>query len=524
MQRLNELLSGNREEDRVPRALIRGLMRASDAAVFVVNERDEVLDCNELAGQLSGKPASHGTPIDHVITPRQGGRPFAASELIHRARQRNEDMVFASDIEVQTAQGVSSGAEIAITLCDDCVLVSVRFPSDNRPAWREIQSMQRAHSVSRAAVGLAHDLNNSATALISHVSDMERVIGSADSIANAQAALRRIRHTALQLERFAGTVPGDATSAGDGESQMSAAVLDEMIQDTVALAINGTGVQTSFAYENDLPPVSIPAEVFSQALFNVLVNAVDAMDGAGLLHIEVAAHDARSRVYVTVRDEGHGMDPRLLDRVLQPYFTTREHGMGMGLTVTLSLLQAHGGRLEIDTEPGFGTTVRLELPVVGRENAAAPLGAGAQPSGRMADNANDQVRAWSDERVLLVEDDPLVRRSMQRTLETIGCNVEAVSSGDRAITLFQERLATDQPFSLLITDLTMPGRNDGVQLLRRIRELDPDIPAVLSSGALHRSNAASYREAGFQFVLRKPFGEAEMRRALAEAVRHERDG
>ena len=121
-------------------------------------------------------------------------------------------------------------------------------------------------------------------------------------------------------------------------------------------------------------------------------------------------------------------------------------------------------------------------------------------------------------RVLLVEDDPLVRRSLERTLEAVGCIVTAVESGDRAIDVFQTELAGEHPFQLMITDLTMPGRNDGVQLLRRVRELDPDIPAVLSSGALHRQNASSYRDAGFQYVLRKPFGEPEVRYALSVAL------
>lgn len=178
----------------------------------------------------------------------------------------------------------------------------------------------------------------------------------------------------------------------------------------------------------------------------------------------------------------------------------------MGLTVTLSTLENVGGTMEIETDPGFGTTVRLYLPI----------------SGSLPDTTvSGDIESLSDFQgfhVLLVEDDPLVRRSLERTLQSMGCVVTAADSGDRAIELFRTRFHGTEPFQLVITDLTMPGRNDGVQVLRRIRELDPMIPAVLSSGALHRQNTSSYREAGFQYVLRKPFGEAEVRFALSVAL------
>jgi CheY-like chemotaxis protein len=180
----------------------------------------------------------------------------------------------------------------------------------------------------------------------------------------------------------------------------------------------------------------------------------------------------------------------------------------MGLTVTLSTLENAGGGLEIETDPGFGTTVRLYLPV------AEPLSESLSGESPFSKGVHD-FRGF---RVLLVEDDPLVRRSLDRTLQSVGCSVTAVDSGDRAIEVFRAHLAGHDAFQLVMTDLTMPGRNDGVQLLRRIRELDPLIPAVLSSGALHRENASSYREAGFQYVLRKPFGESEVRFALSVAL------
>jgi CheY-like chemotaxis protein len=198
---------------------------------------------------------------------------------------------------------------------------------------------------------------------------------------------------------------------------------------------------------------------------------------------------------------------------MQPYFTTKQHGIGMGLTVSYSLLKQVGGWIELDTEPGFGTTVRLFLPAVG-PSQAGPI----EDPDALRHRDSEYAGRFDGTRVLLVEDDPLVRRSLERTLQSVGCEVGAVGNGDRALELFRDERAAGRSFDVVVTDLTMPGRNDGVQLLRQVRELDPDIPAVLSSGALHRHNTSSYREAGFQFVLRKPFGEPEVRRALSVAL------
>ena len=182
----------------------------------------------------------------------------------------------------------------------------------------------------------------------------------------------------------------------------------------------------------------------------------------------------------------------------------------MGLTVAHSLVRSFGGMVQIDTNPGFGTSVTISMPASDPEGGTVAFDTSA--------TRGDAIPDMSEVAVLLVEDDPLVRRSMERTLLMVGCRVRSVPGGAQALDLFRETVDGPDAFSVLITDLTMPGRYDGVQLLRRVRELDPEIPAVLCSGVLHRSNISSYRDAGFQTILRKPFGVQEIVTALTEAL------
>ncbi|MFO8043961.1 MAG: response regulator [Alkalispirochaeta sp.] len=519
---------------------LNALLRTTSAGVFILDGGGRILTCNGLARQLgaegdpSSDPSSDSYPkmrsIDRYLNVTQKGAPFSLVDQITRARRENRDLTFSTDlkavpspdreldvtISIAPIEGSrrSHGGDADSLRGDEAVVLFVRDVSTKKQLSRDIRRLQHAREVSRAAGGIAHELNNSATALMTHLGLLERRLQDApaalrNELKNADSAVRRIKRLGEQLERFSGQSPVEGDSRDTRAAHaVSAVLLSEIIQDTAALAMSGTGVRSSFAIDGGLPAVAISTEEISQALFNVVVNAVEAMDEEGLIHFSVWRSEDPEAVVVGVRDEGHGMDTRIVSQVTQPYFSTKPHGVGMGLTVTLSTLENVGGTMEIETDPGFGTTVRLYLPI-----------SGSLPETSVSGSENADSRSdFQGFHVLLVEDDPLVRRSLERTLQSVGCVVTAADSGDRAIELFRTHFHSAQPFQLVITDLTMPGRNDGVQVLRRIRELDPIIPAVLSSGALHRQNTSSYREAGFQYVLRKPFGEAEVRFALSVAL------
>lgn len=501
---------------------IDALMSLGDAGIFLIDAGLNVCDFNDLAIQFSivpedERPSLIGSAISQVLRLYQDSSTFVIDDAIRRSVTANQRREFSVAIEIggtgEQRDGVVSIIPIMAEAVDRELIaaVAVEDVSEERRIHRELQKLQHADDICRAATGIAHELNNNATAMISILGRIEREVGESDDetredFLQLQSALRRVRRLGVQLERFAWR---ETARDEDEPVWISGEHLEELIHDTVPLATGGTNVRTTFTIDPAIPSVAISSAQLIQVLFNVVLNAVEAMSEGGTLRVELRYDAGEPYCSIIVRDEGTGMDPRLIRNAFRPYFSTKTHGIGMGLTVALSIVESHGGRLELETEPGFGTTVRIQVPTVN--------GADSSVVGVATSDTAQRV-SYTDKRVLLVEDDPLVRRSMEMMIRNLGCDVVAVHSGERAVAVFQGEYEEHRRFDALVTDFAMPGRVNGVQLVRRLREFEPDLPAVLSSGALHRNNAIGYREAGFQFVLRKPFGEHEIKNALAAVL------
>jgi len=505
------------------RRLVAALLDVSGSGTFVLDREERIIDFNELAVQYTGVPEERaadlvGAPLDSVLSTYRGSEKLSIGDLVGRASTSGERLSLGVEIRIASGGVGSQEAEVTVlpvvgdhSDAEAAAVVTIELVGDRRRVDRDLRNQQHADDIARAAISIAHDLNDNATtmtAVLDRIA-MQRSGGddgaSDEDVRLLQSALRRIRRLGAQLERFSYR---DSLSGDDEDQVITPDGVLEIIHDTVFLATGGTAVRTTFSLET-IPALRFSSSDLMQALFNVILNATEAMSEEGILRIELRYDAGAENVTLAVRDDGTGMNPRMVDHAFRPYYSTKPHKIGLGLTVALSILETRGGRLDLETEPGFGTTVTFSLPVVGGTHRAAR----SERAGR--DHSRETL---SECRVLLVEDDPLVRRSMEMMIRALGCEIVSVNTGERAVDVYQREIREGRGFTVLVTDLAMPGRVNGVQLLRRLREYSPDLPAILSSGALHRDNADGYREAGFQYVLRKPFGENELREALAAAL------
>ncbi len=503
-------------------------MNIGNAAIFVLNEAYRVIHANRLAcrqfsrsGELDG--LLH-RPLHEVLVVEHDGALIEVDDLVsgvmrlHRVREYQSGLILHApdlvpeEIKVVVHPIESEGATGAET---PVAVVAVEWIGEQRRLWMELQKLQRAENLHVAMEGLSNVLLDCSTALMSDVESIERSAshdGSADWIKathRIHGVAHKVYRLGVQLDRFMDRI----VDGGDAEGEFSVTEdVAEIVHDTVTLAAGGAPVKTTFFMDGVIPAAALPPHALSHALFNVVVNAVEAMDDTGILRVEVCNRDGA--IGIIIRDNGTGMDPRIAGEVFRPYFTTKEDRAGMGLSISMSILQQHGGRIAIQTDPGFGTDVTIHLPVATeRGDTPRPV---TDENSRLVHDTPAELKGL---RVLLVEDDPLVRSSVEQIISHLGCEVTAVPSGERAIEVVRKSLADGTaPFDILVTDLAMPGQVDGVQLLQRVREFIPELPAVLSSGALHRKSEPYFRDADFQYVLRKPYGRREMRDALTTAV------
>jgi CheY-like chemotaxis protein len=218
----------------------------------------------------------------------------------------------------------------------------------------------------------------------------------------------------------------------------------------------------------DLRPVEADLHQIEQVLLNLYINACDAMPEGGDLSVSTvnAREEGRPMVEIRVEDTGAGMDPEIMDRIFDPFFTTKElgRGTGLGLASSYGIVESHGGRIEVDSQPGVGTTFRVLLPAAQSDAVRKPDRVEAPARGRG--------------RILIVDDEALVLRATARLVRSLGYEVVTAESGEEGIERYREAAGD---IDLVVLDMVMPGLG-GRQVFERLEALDPDVRVVVCSG------------------------------------------
>ncbi len=368
----------------------------------------------------------------------------------------------------------------------------------------QVRHTQKMQSIGELAGGVAHDFNNLLT-VISTASDLlDRMLPenpeARELVQEVRSAQQRAASLTRQLLAFARKdvyerriVDLDA-SVADTE-RMLRRLLGEDILLTTKLGAYGKRVRID------------PGQL-AQVLMNLAVNARDAMPSGGSLHIETAvvvrssgASEGQPFIKITVADSGLGMDDEVRARVFEPFFTTKDvgEGTGIGLAVVFGAIDQAGGKIELCSVPGHGTTFTILLPAAEADVSAT--------------HAQSGTSAGSGETILLVEDEAMVRRLAERGLRLNGYNVISAGNAREAITI----LGSAQPIHLLLTDIVMPGM-DGRQLAAEARVLRPEIRVLYASGYTDEAMIRRGVDRSEVNFLPKPYSLETLARGVREAL------
>ena len=389
-----------------------------------------------------------------------------------------------------------------------------RAYEDLRQSQQTVMQQERLRALGQMASGIAHDINNalSPAALYSHaLLERDRTLSR-----EAREYLRVIQRA---IEDVAGTVARMRNFSRPREEELARAPVDlnVLLQQVIELTRarwrdmpqeRGVVIELKAELAPSVPVVMGAETEIRDALTNLVLNAVDAMPDGGTLTLRSGAKGAakgRSHLaqaaFIEVADTGVGMTEAVRNRCLEPFFTTKgERGTGLGLAMVYGMVQRHSADLDIESEVGRGTTVRLYFPVAGLEAIRQPTA----PS-----------RSLRPLRVLLIDDDPMLLRSLSEVLGADGHSVTTADGGQRGIDEFSAASERGEPFDAVITDLGMPNV-DGRTVAAAIRPMAPGTPIILLTGWGQRLQSESELPEHVDRVLAKPPRMMELRAALDE--------
>ena len=388
-----------------------------------------------------------------------------------------------------------------------------------RVSEQSFRQAQKMEAIGQLTAGLAHDFNN----LLQVVSgNLEIAAMHAGGNQQLQAAIERAAQAAHKGGRLTQQL---LTFARKQRLEPKRINLNALVVDFSDMLVRTLGdkVDLRLDLRPGMPPCVLDPTHMEMALLNVLINARDAMPRGGKVTVGTTLMRDTSRteahhvppgsyVVICVIDNGEGMAPEVLRRATEPFFTTKGPGTGLGLAMVHGFVQQSHGRLEIESEPGRGTTVRMIFPLAADTAAPAPAPA-AEGAGQEEPGGHGKALT-----VLLVEDSDDVRQLADTWLRSMGWRVVAASSGEDAL----ELLGRHGPVDLLFTDVIMPGGINGLQLVDEVRKRHPDTAVLLTTG--YMDELQDQGMAGTQVpTLGKPYRRAELaerlRQVLPEAAR-----
>lgn len=380
-----------------------------------------------------------------------------------------------------------------------------------RTTERQLQQAQKMESVGQLSAGVAHDFNNLLAIIIGNleilgdVTHEETELGSL--VAEARAAASRGADLTKRLLAFSSlqTLFPRPTNVGRLLKDLS-----ELIRRTI-----GPKVKVAVDQAEDLWAARVDSAQLESGILNLAINARDAMLDGGTLTIRTKNLVAKGRdngegpepveadfVCIEIADTGKGMTPEIVERAVEPFFTTKPlgEGSGLGLSMVYGFIRQSGGDFQIKSEPGVGTTIRLLIPrAVGEEAELLELAAetaAAEGTGR---------------RVLTVEDDPHVLNVVVKQLEAIGYGVEVATSGEEALRMLE---SGERPFDVMLVDVVLGRGIDGVQLAIRAQESFPELKILCMSGYADQSAFKQSDTAAALPVISKPFTKHQLREGL----------
>jgi len=359
----------------------------------------------------------------------------------------------------------------------------------------DLLQTSKLESVGILAGGIAHDFNNILTVISGNISLAKIIMEDTNDLTEVLTEVEKAAFQARDLTQQL------LTFSKGGAPIKETASIQELLRESASFVLRGSNVNCNYTIADDLWPVNIDKGQINQVINNLIINADQAMPEGGTIQLSadnihsgtdhLPSLAAAQYIRISIKDSGIGIDSQQLSKIFDPYFTTKEKGHGLGLATCYSIIKKHDGDITVSSEPGNGTTVNIYLP--------------AFPDVPVAVNNLPGAPLCGQGKILIMDDESIVRETLGKMLNTLGYTTGFASDGLNAIHLYQTAQQENDPYDAVLMDLTIAGGLGGKEAVTKLLEIDPAAKVIVSSGYSNDPVMAEYKKYGFCGVLPKPY-------------------
>ena len=488
----------------------------SEAVVVVQN--GIIKDCNQIMHRLCGYSLEEISekPFASFFQPDN----FSVIESICNHSDEEESAIKVHEAILICKDGRQKYIEITAGLCTferkRANLIVMQDISDRIKTKNNLENASKLESLAALAGGIAHDYNNLLTAIIGNISLSQVNLKPDDKAFSLLSQALTASKTAQNLTQKL------ITFSKGGEPAKTLADFAKLVKTATEFTLSGSPIKCEYEFPHDLWSVKVDKSQIGQAIHNVVLNAREAMIEGGIIKIDarniILRHNFLTLkpgifVKLSISDQGDGIFADELEKIFEPYYTTKEFGTqkgtGLGLPISKSIIKKHGGDIEVRSEVGFGTTFYIYLPA--DDNVTLSKDRTSKPE--------IDKPIFGEGKILVMDDEEIIRILTKKILTHLGYDSIYAHDGVEAIDLYKKAMQGGKPFDAVILDLTVRGGMGGKEAIRKLSELDPHIKCIVSSGYSKDPVLMNYREFGFCGVIAKPYTVDELSEILDKVLK-----
>jgi len=430
-----------------------------------------------------------------------------AANALNRAK--HGELLNRLDLQLKKKNGSAIYTEVnAVPIIRNGKVVSIHGIIRDITSRKELEKqhhlIQKQESISTLAGGIAHDFNNMLGVITGNISYALSQVDQNDELhdvlMDVQEGTKQAQSLTQQLLTF----------AKGGEPIKKVIKLNQIIKDSSRFVTRGAKSRCEFHLANDLWRVEADSGQIQQVISNLVINADQAMPNGGIISIKTENFESETDndfhltdgnyVKISIEDQGVGIQDKYMNQIFDPYFTTKQKGNGLGLATTYSIIKRHGGHIMVYSEIGKGTVFHIYL--------SAYFGSVDESKKDLKQNHTGHGR------ILIMDDQEPILKMTARMLNRMGYETELALDGAEAVDMYRVAYQSQNPFDIVILDLTVPGGMGGAKTIQELLKINPNVKAIVSSGYSNDPIMANYENYGFCGVMPKPYTKVQLSEVL----------